>query len=170
MRVRYFFIGERLYRILRVERARDQVFCFDYNKWEDGEEDCVVVMPWIETRKRMEPAFDTKQVAELIQRTPLTMRYYIYHGITEPRKGGAVWMESKNASNNRKNLWNKRMVRDLHDYCLNTHGYRPRKDGKITPKDTPPRVMLEAKMSGHEEYYVKTNDGEFIPVWREPEW
>ena len=58
----------------------------------------------------------------------------------------------------------------MHDFFKTVHRGRPRKDGMITPGDMPSRAEIEAMMKQENILYVKNNDGEFIPVWKQPEW
>lgn len=169
----YFYLGDNLYRTVRVEKERDTVYCFDYQKYDDegkGPDDCIVMMPWIETRKRMQRAWTLREAAGLLWREPGTLRIYIRSGILEHKRGGRVWRLPEDRMYQRAILLNKRMILDFHDYLINTHAYRPRRDGYITPKEVPPRPILEASMAEGGDYYIKTDHGEFIPVWSEPDW
>jgi hypothetical protein len=61
-------------------------------------------------------------------------------------------------------------IKALHNHLMNTHRGRPRSDGKITPSNLPTKVELEAMLSQEVILYVKTKDGEFSPVWKQPDW
>ena len=52
----------------------------------------------------------------------------------------------------------------MHDELLLRGAYR--KDGMITPHTLPTREELEGRLGLRELLYVRTPDGEYVPVWR----
>ena len=58
----------------------------------------------------------------------------------------------------------------VREFLSTLHRGRPRKDGLITSKNVPTKQELRAKIKNEVVLYQQTSDGEFIPVWKQPEW
>ena len=61
-------------------------------------------------------------------------------------------------------------VMDVRDFLSTLHRGRPRKDGLVTAKDVPTKQELRAKIKNETILYQQTEDGDYIPVWKQPEW
>ena len=61
-------------------------------------------------------------------------------------------------------------VMDVRDFLSTLHRGRPRKDGLVTSKDVPTKQELRAKIKNETILYQQTEDGDYIPVWKQPEW
>lgn len=66
--------------------------------------------------------------------------------------------------------WDEKDILDLHEYLLSVNIGRPRKDGLLNIKPMPTKAELLAMIRNEVVTYIKTDDGEFLPVWKEPEW
>jgi hypothetical protein len=53
---------------------------------------------------------------------------------------------------------------------LTVHRGRPRKDGTVTNSNLMSRAELEALMKEDKILYTKDKSGEFVPVWKQPDW
>lgn len=160
-RVKYFYLNSELHKTERVNNAQDLIWAWNYPMGKS------VVYVWSDARKRMEKAFSITQVGRMIGRTRVTIEQIILDGkikvpqraytLDERRKPGKYW-------------FSERDVLGLHDYLLTVHIGRPRKDGQITPGKMPSKAELRAMMTHDTVMYVKSSDGEFVPVWKEVEW
>lgn len=160
-RSRLFYLHGDLHRILIINRPSDLVTCWNYTKNE------TVGYNWSDVRKRMDKAFTTQQVADMIGRHRVVIEGYIIKGlIRAPQRTYTLNEERKPG----KYMWCERDVYDLHDYLLTVHIGRPRKDGRVTPAAMPTKAELRAMMQHDTVMYMKSKSGEFVPVWREIEW
>jgi hypothetical protein len=69
-----------------------------------------------------------------------------------------------------KFLFSEDDLRDIHSYMLTVHRGRPRKDGTVTNSNLMSRAELEALMKEDKILYTKDKSGEFVPVWKQPDW
>lgn len=69
-----------------------------------------------------------------------------------------------------KYLFSEKDILAFHDYLLTVHIGRPRKDNKITPGKMPSKTELRAMIRHDTVFYVKSKDGDFVPMWKEVDW
>lgn len=159
--LRYFYLNSNLYKILRVNRPQDFVEVWNFT------EHRVEGLIWSDVRKRAERAFTLQEVCSMIGRTRVTVELAIVEGkIKAPQRIYTLDLDRKPG----KYLFSEKDVLDVHDYFLTVHVGRPRADGKITPGKMPTKQELRAMMRHDTVLYVKNDDGEFVPVWKEVEW
>lgn len=156
----YFFLDQKLYRVLRADRPRDLLTAWDFAESKS------VNFVLTEVKKKMRNAFDTVEVAQLLNRHRGTVQQYVMKGIiNSPIR---IYEKGKNytGSTFNKMKWSEDDVLALHDYLLTTGGGRPRKDGTLyTAARLPTRRELLAMMRQQPMFYMKTVTGEFVPVW-----
>lgn len=152
---KFFFLDDRLYKIVRVVRPADVVECWSF---EDGRE---LAFPWSMVKRKRKRAYMTGKVAEMLNRHKVNVLNHVLAGhIAPPIK--------VNAGFGGKYMWSDRNILDLHDYLLTVHCGGRRKDGKITPhRNLPSRAELLAKLNDHTVTYIKDSNGEFIPTWNQ---
>lgn len=108
-----------------------------------------------------------QQVGKMIGRTRVQIENYILRGdIRRPQRIYTLDVEKKPG----KYFFSEADVLGLHDYLLTVHIGRPRKDGRITPGKMPSKAELRAMMKHDLVTYVKTDEGEFRPIWKEIDW
>ena len=61
-------------------------------------------------------------------------------------------------------------VKKIHDLFKNVHRGRPRSDGEVTSSNVPSYAEIQALMRNEKVLYTKNDDGEFVVVWKQPEW
>ena len=92
---------------------------------------------------------------------------YIYDGnIAAPQKSYVVG----DTSGRGKYFFSEEDIFKLHDFLMTVNRGRPRKDGLSTGTNAPTRRELEAMMRNDTVLYIKNSNGEFEPVWKQPEW
>ncbi len=159
--LRYFYINGDLHKVLRVVRPADLVDAWNYKTQK------TVVYIWSDVLKKMERAFTLQEVCKMIGRHRVQVEWYILHGkIRTPQRLYAFNDERSPG----KYMFSETDVLAVHDYLLTVHIGRPRKDGKITPGKMPTKVELRAIMKHDIVTYVKTENDEFRPIWKEVEW
>lgn len=117
---------------------------------------------YTDVKKRAGKAFTTIEVANLVNRTRLTIELYIMNGIID-RPQMTYNLESRRPF---KFMWSEDDVMKLHEYLSTVHIGRPRKDGEITTRDMPNARELRAIMRQEAILYVRNKDGEFVPTWQ----
>lgn len=158
----YFFLDGSLLKRLHVDRGADLVTCWEY--YPEGK---IVAHSWSETRRKMKPAFRNSQVVVLLNRTRISIENAILRGdIRPPAKLYSLEPDRKPG----RYMWSEANVMEARDYFSTVHYGRPRKDGRITSKPIPTRAELRAMMEQGTVTYVKTSDGEFIPMFKEIVW
>lgn len=160
--LRYFFIEGKPYKALRRVRAADLLVAWSY------EDRCKVNFINSEVRKRHQKAWTTSDV----QRFLSSGRTKIQEAINEDYIPAPYKIESLAGTGKKwKYLWTEKDIFRLHDYFLTIHRGRPRKDGQTTTESKiPTRAELRARMNDEVSYFVQDSAGNFVKVWKEPEW
>lgn len=159
--LKYFFLNENLYRVLRVVRAEDFVECWNYTEHKRQ------ALVWSEVRKKSQRAFTLQEVCDMLGRNRVTLENAILEGkIKTPQRIYSLDLDKKPG----KYMFSEKDVMGVHDYLLTVHIGRPRKDGKITPTKMPNKTELRAMVRHDTVLYVQNKDGEFVPIWKEVEW
>jgi hypothetical protein len=160
-RLRYFYLNNKLHKVLRRSRAEDLIIAWDYQLGKR------VAYSLADVNKNKQYAYSIKEVCQLIGKHEDTIKWHLYRGdIRFPQR---IYSLNGNKTPG-KYFWSQDDIRDMHDFFKTVHRGRPRIDGGITPGDMPSRAELEAMMNKENILYVKNNNGEFIPVWNQPEW
>lgn len=156
----HFFMDQKLYRVLREDRARDILTVWDY------EEDKVSHFILSDAKRKMKAAYDTIEVAKLLNRHRATVQGYVNRGaINSPYR---IYEKGMNSQGHpfTKMKWSEDDVIALHEYLLYKGGGRPRKDGTMyAGTRLPSRKELLAMMRQQPMFYMRTAAGEFVPVW-----
>lgn len=156
----YFYVDSNLYRIIRQDRPNDLLRAWSYL------DNAVVDFVWSDVRRRMQQAFDTKEVCVLLNRTKKNILEHIAAGaIVPPQKIGV----QENGFGHYK--WSEDDVLALHAHYLTVGSGRPRKDGMLSAgARIPTRLELVAMMKQHRMIYVQDADGNFVPIFDQPDW
>jgi hypothetical protein len=160
-RLRYFYLNGRLHKVLRRSRAEDLLIAWDY---QSGKR---VAYSLADVNKNKQHAYPISEVVKIIGKHEDTIKLHIYRGSLKAPQQAYSLNGNKTPG---KYYWSEDDVRDMHDFFKTVHRGRPRSDGKITVGDMPSRAEIEAMMKQENILYVKNNEGEFIPVWKAPEW
>lgn len=157
---RFFYLDSCLHKLIRAHRGADIVVAWRFK------DERRVSYPLSQIRKHATQAYSMRQVAKLINRHPERVRHYMNDGhIRKPEKGGIQKTPQS------RYYFSEDDVYELHTYLMSTHWGRPRKDGLTFPApNLPSRAELRAKMRQEMITYIKTEDGEFIPTFREQDW
>lgn len=160
-RLTYFFMDGDLHKILKVNRSSNLASTWNYPQSKR------VGYVWSDLRRNHGKAFTLTEVSKMIQRHRVNVENYILEGkIKKPQRTYSLDGTRKPG----KYFFSEKDVFDLHDYLLTVHIGRPRKDGETTPGRMPSKLELRAMMRNDTTMYVKTESGEFMPIWKELEW
>jgi hypothetical protein len=160
-RFRYFYLNGKLHKLLRRSRAEDLIVAWDYQLGKR------VAYSLADVNKNKQYAYPLKEVVKIIGKHEDTITMHMRRGdLKFPQR---VYSLNGNKTPG-KYMWSEDDIRNMHDFFKTVHRGRPRIDGGVTPGNMPSRAELEAIMKQENILYVKNNDGEFIPVWKQPEW
>lgn len=152
-----FFLNGKLHKKLRIVRPADTIETWCYPEHRR------VAYTYSDVRKNYKPAFSTKQVADMLGKSVMTLENVLKAGgIEEPATMYSL-TENKHKFARR---WSEEDIMNLHAYMLSVHRGRPRNDGRITPQQMPTASELRAMIRQEQILYVKTEDGNFRPAWR----
>lgn len=156
-RLNHFFLNGKLHKNLRITRAEDRIETWCYP---DARR---VAYAYTDVKKNMQPAYSTKQVAEMLGKSELTIKNCVWEGgIEEP----AIVYTLTTTKHKHAWRWSEEHIMALHTYMLSKHMGRPRKDGKVTPQKLPTARELRAMIRQETVLYVKMPDGSFKPTWQ----
>lgn len=152
-----FFLNGKLHKKLRIVRPADTIETWCYPEHRR------VAYTYSDVKKNYKPAFSTKQVADMLSKTPPTLERAIHMGgVEEP----AIMYSLSEKKHKFAWRWCEEDIMNVHAYFLSVHRGRPRRDGKITPQKMPNASELRAMIRQEQIFYVKMEDGSFRPTWR----
>lgn len=158
---RYFFINNELNQVLRKNRAEDLIVAWNFNQHRR------MAYSWTDVNNNMQRAYQLREVANIFNRHPLTVHRWIRNGdIARPTKTYSL------TGRNFQGFYyfSEDDIRAVHDYLCGVTMGRPRKDGGVTNNRMPTRAELEAILRRETILYVKDDTGDYVPVWKQPEW
>lgn len=159
--LRYFFLNGEHHRVIRISRSEDLIVAWNYPQGK------VATYIWSVAKRSMGKAFTMKSVCKIFSRDKMIIHDYIRDGkIKRPVQTYSLDGRKKPG----KFLFSEDDLRDLHSYMLTVHRGRPRKDGMVTNSNLMSRAELEALMKEEKILYTKDKSGEFVPVWKQPDW
>ena len=160
-KILYFYLDGRLHKALHRNRAEDLLIAWDY-----VEHKRVAYSLSLVTKNKIN-AYTISQAAKLIGRSEDTIKRHWRAG--EIRKPQQIYTLDERRLPG-KHFFSEDNMRELQDFFKTVHRGRPRKDGLITPSNIPSKAELEALMRNEKVLYAKNKDGDFVPVWKQPEW
>lgn len=159
--LRNFYLNGDLHRTLLVNRPEDILIAWNFTK---GERVAYVLS---DARQHMQRAYSVAEVAKIFDRDKKSIFRYIYNGnIEAPQKAYVI----DNPEKKSKYYFSESDIYKLYDFLMTVNVGRPRLDGLRTPTKSPSKRELEALLRNDTILYVKTDDGEFTPVWKQPDW
>lgn len=131
-----------------------------YNIIKDRIESCLIS----DFKKNRQRAYTVKETADLVNRHPkyladLMWKNVIPFAMGAQKDGVRAWQV--------RSYFSESQVRDIRDILASYHMGRPRNDKLITNNITPSVQELTRRMGDGILTYARTEDGRFIPVWRE---
>ena len=157
-RINYFYLNGLLHKKLHINRGADEITAWCYPT------ERRVTYPYQDTRRHMEPAFTTTEVATMLNRRRLGLERAILNGDIEPPQHTYNLV----TRNKFKYMWHEDDILEAHRFFSSVHWGRPRNDGLVTPKKMPTVRELRAMIRNREILYIKVGD-EFRPTWDAPD-
>ena len=144
----YFFLNNNIHKVLSSSWAKDELIAWSYPDKKR------VLYSYSQVVKSMENAYSTKQVSQVLNKHKVTIEDYILDGkIRYPQK---VYPIGNPESTWYKFMYSESDIMDIHQFILEA-GYS---------KDMPSRNELKALLKHNTILYTKTNEGNFVPVWK----
>jgi len=160
-RLLYFYLNDTLHRALHVNRADDTIIAFNFV---EGKR---VAYNYTDVQKNKKHAYSISEVAKLINRHVDTIKRHLRSkDIRKPQQAYALDDKDKLG----RYYFTDEDIKEIREFFKTVHIGRPRKDGKVTASNIPSRTELEAMLRNETVLYVKDKDGDFVPVWKAPEW
>lgn len=160
-KVRYFFINSELHKVLRISRPEDLVFAWNYKQGRR------VAYVWSDTQKNMQHAYSLTQVSDMLNRHKKIIREHI---IAQGFRGVEMTYSIDDRKSPGSYYISEDGIREIYEHLKSLSRGRPRKDGEIVVWNLPTKAELEAMLRQEVILYVKDENGEFTPVWKQPEW
>jgi len=157
----YFYLNGNLHKTLKRKRSEDLLIAWDY----PNEKRVAYVLSHVQ--KSRQRAYSVPQVAKFMSRDPETIKRHMNNGeIKKPQYSYSL----ENRTRPIKYFFSEDEVREIHEFFKTIHRGRPRIDGEVTTSKIPSSAELEAMMRNEKILYVKNDSGDFVPVWKQPEW
>lgn len=146
-----------LHKSLHINRGTDTIitWCYPLSKR--------VAYTYSDTKKHRETAFETREVAAMLNRGRLALERAIIEGNINAPQYTYGLNEHKRKF---KYMWHESNIMEAHAFLSTVHFGRPRKDGLVAPKRLPTARELRAMIRQEQILYVQNEDGEFVPVWK----
>lgn len=160
-RILYFYLNDALHRALQVNRSEDLIIAFNFV---EGKR---VAYNYTDVQKNRKHAYSVSEAAKLINRHVDTVKRHLRSGeLAKPQQAYAL--------DNNKRLgryyFSDDDIRKMREFFKTVHIGRPRNDGQVTASNIPSKTELDAMLRNETVLYVKNNEGDFVPVWKAPEW
>ncbi len=131
-----------------------------YNITKNQIESCLIS----DFKKNRERAYTVKETAELVNRHRKYLPTLMQSGTIPYPTGSQEGGEGKFGI---RSYYSESQVHQIRDILASFHMGRPRKDGLITNDTTPTRQELTRRMGDGILTYMRTEDGNFVPLWTE---
>jgi hypothetical protein len=153
-----WFLNGDLVRAHHVNRSNGMITLYNINK--DVRETCFTA----DFKRNRERAYTVGETARLVNRHKKYMPSLIKRGVIPApvgsQKGGKTGWQIRS-------YYSESQVRVIRDILASIHIGQPRRDGLVTNNMTPNSQELTRRMGDGILTYTRTEDGRFIPVWRE---
>ena len=146
---RYFFLNEKVHKVLRASRAKDELVAWCYPDRKR------VLYSYHQVDKNMGKAYTMTEAAVLLNKHKITLEDYILEGkVRVPQKIYPI-------SNPENTKWSKYLlsqedILDMHEHILDS-GHS---------KEVPSKTELLSLLKHNLILYTKTEEGKFVPVWK----
>jgi len=157
----YFYLNGELHKTLETRRSENMIIAWNYLQ---GKRVAYVLSDTYRHRQR---AYTVSQVSKMIGKHVDTLKRHLRNeNLRKPQAAYSLDGTKKIT----RYLFSEQDVREIHDFFKTVHIGRPRNDGRNNPGDLLSGPELEALLRNEKVLYTKSADGEYIPVWKAPEW
>jgi hypothetical protein len=153
-----WFLNEDLVRITHTSRASGIVTLYNCTK------DCNMTVNLIEFKRKRKRAFTVMETASLLNYHRKSIPRLVKSGLLPPPIGE---LPGGRTAFHYLSYYSEDHIWEARNLMAQTHMGRERKDGLITNNKTPTEQELRYAMGDGMIYYVKNDEGKFIPIFSE---
>lgn len=157
----YFYLNGELHKALKRKRAEDLLIAWNYK------ENKRVAYILSDVNRNRKHAYSISEVAKILGRTIRSVQLYLEKEKIPYPQYAYTLDERKDVV---KYFFTEEEVRDFYALLKTVHRGRPRLDGDVTNNNLPSPPEFEALLRNEQVLYTKTPEGEFVVVWKQPEW
>lgn len=152
-----FFLNGDLHRLVKTNAAANICYAYNYSK------DEVIKYTYSDYKQLKKPAFKIGEVGTILRRHPDRIRRaFLEEKVCTPvlvnyqRRTGVYYFSEE-------------MIYKLREYFASVHRGRPRFDGIVVSKNVPTEAEVDALLGKKPTLYIRTKEGNFVPVWKAEE-
>lgn len=153
-----FFINNQLCKYVTSNRGANIVYLYNIN---EDKQQSMLLSDFKKHRKR---AYLVKDVARLLNIHSQALYRYIWSGLIDPPVGGNIGGKREFR---KRSYYSEDYIFVIRDAMSTISRGRPRKDGVTVNKSLLTEQELRAKMGDALVLYTRTEDGRYIPTWKE---
>ena len=154
----FFFLNGELHRLVRKSAAQNIVYAFNFHK------DEIVKYTYKDYKTFKRKAYKISEVGKILNRHIDRIRVAMASGnikkpflVSYKARTGVYYFSEED-------------IYAYREYFAGLHRGRPRADGIIIPKRVPTEAEVDAILGRKPVLYVKTKEGNYVPVWRQEEY
>lgn len=160
---RYFYNDE-IVKIVKNHTTEGLIECYNFDQQK------YVRYERADFKHRAKKAYTASQVGDMINRHPKVVLKHILAGdIPEPRRAQHIHVNDRQIGSEGMYLFSEKDIWNLWEFFAGrSRGPHPKKPrvGPITNKTLIPRQDLTAILREGTVYYIKLDDGTFVPTWK----
>ncbi len=153
-----FFLNGDLHRIVKTNAAANVCHAFNYQKSE------VVKYTYSDYKKFKKPAYKIGEVSKILRRHKERIRIAFNEG--HVKKPYLVKYNGRTGVY----YFSEEDIYELRDYFASVHRGRPRFDGIVVSKNVPSISELDSLFGKTPTLYIRTEEGNFVPIWKAEEY
>lgn len=153
-----WFLNGDLVRITHSSRAQGIVTLYNCTK------DCNMTMDMVEFKRKRRRAYTVAEAARLLNYHRKSVPRLVKSGLLPPPVGE---LPGGKRSFHHLSYYSEDHIWEARNLMAQTHMGKPRADGLVTNNKTPTEQELRHAMGDGMIYYVKDENGRFIPVFSE---
>lgn len=153
-----WFLDGDLVRITHISRAQGIVTLFNCTK------DCIMTMGMVEFKRKRRRAYMVAEAARLLNYNKKSIPRLIKAGLLPEPMGELPGGER---AFHHLSYYSEDQIWEARNLMAQTHMGRARKDGLVTNNKTPTEQELRYAMGDGMIYYLKDENGRFVPVFSE---
>lgn len=157
----YFYLNGELHKTLETRRSDNLLVAWSYPQKKR------VAYALNDAYRRRQRAYSSAQVCKILNKHVDTLKRHLREGnIRKPQAAYSLDGTKKLV----RYLFSEDDIREIHEFFRTVHIGRPRLDGTVNTSNLISGPELEALLRNERILYTKNEDGDFIPVWKQPEW
>mgnify|MGYP003338654417 FL=1 len=150
--LKYFYVNGELHKRLRISRSADLITAWNYKQGKR------VAYIYSDVQSRMQRAYSVSEVSKIFKRHKRSINRYLFEdSIKRPEK--TYSLDERKVSG--VYYFSEDNLRELREYLSTL---------SINVGYVPTVPELESMIKNETVLYIKNEYGEFVPVWKQPEW